>query len=400
MTSYPLPANEKQRVKALHKYNLLDGITTQEYDRITKIASEICNTPVSLLTLLDEQKQWVKSSYGFPLKQTPRELAFCNYTILDTTQVLEVADMRKDERFSNNPLVASDPHVVFYAGAPLVTPQGFALGSICVLDREEKKLNDNQRDALVALSQQVMNSFELKINIRSLKQTQRKLKEANEKLKSYAHVVSHDLKTPVSNIKMLTRVLEEEHLVETCSEQKEIVRLIQESAASLLSFIDALLNRSKITNRNTAQSKMVDTHQLVKKIVRMLAPPDDISICVDAKLPKVKTDQLALQQVFQNLLTNAIKYNDKSDPLINVTCFSNNCYHSFVVEDNGSGIPLDKLETLFEARVAGSEPDRFGNHGTGFGLYNIKRCLSEIGGKIEVSSKQGSGSRFTFHVPA
>lgn len=391
--------NEKQRLKALHRYDILDGISRQEYDRITKIASEICSTPASMMTLLDTDRQWIKSSHGFPIAQTPREIAFCNYTILDTV-VLEVPDMRKDDRFAGNPLVTSDPHAVFYAGAPLLTPKGYALGSICVLDREERKLNDNQREALEALSQQVMNSFELKLHIRTLKQTQRKLKVANEKLKSYAQIVSHDLKTPVANIKMLTRVLEEEHLVQPCAEQKEIVSMIQESAASLLVFIDGLLNRCRTLNKLSAQNKEVDSRTLVEKVVKMIAPPDDFSIRIDNNLPKVKTDQMILQQVFQNLITNAIKYNDKAEPSIVISSYSNNCYHSFVVADNGCGIAGDKLEEIFKGCVTVGDDDRFGNKGTGFGLYNIKNCLREIGGRIEVSSTEKIGSKFTVHVPA
>ncbi|MBA4168733.1 MAG: GAF domain-containing protein, partial [Chitinophagaceae bacterium] len=123
--SYPVPTNEQKRLRALRQYQLLDTVTEEEYDRITKIAAGICNVPVSMMTLLDDERQWFKSTFGFAIRETPRELAFCNYTILDAEKVLMVEDLRSDVRFSNNPLVQQDPHVVFYAGAPLVTPQGY-----------------------------------------------------------------------------------------------------------------------------------------------------------------------------------------------------------------------------------------------------------------------------------
>lgn len=397
MKSYPLPKNEKTRLKELHQYNILDTFPEQEFNRITRIASEICNTPVSLMTLLDESRQWVKSSYGFPIRETPRELAICNYTILDPGKVLEVSDLRKDDRFSDNPLVTGSPNVVFYAGAPLITPTGNVLGSICVLDSQEKKLNDSQREALVALSQQVMNSLELRKTIQALKQTQKKLKGANQKLRSFAQIVSHDLKAPIANISMLIRLLQREHVKDV--EMGEIVKLIDNSSSGLLSFIDGVLNRSKKTGSFEKSFKIIDSQLLVENVIKMIAPQEEVRININNQLPRLKMDHSILQQVFHNLISNAIKYNDKNAPEILIKSYSNSCYHSFIIADNGLGISSDKLDNVFHRRSTCHDADRFGNKGTGLGLYTVKSLLEEVGGKIEVASELYQGSEFTFHIP-
>src|ERR1700709_1292883 len=124
MLSYPLPDNELQRLHALYDYAILDTLSEKEYDCITKIAAQICNVPASLITFLDNDRQWFKSHLGIDIRETPREISFCNYTIMDPENVTVVPDLRTDERFHKNPLVTGAPNAVFYAGAPLVTSEG------------------------------------------------------------------------------------------------------------------------------------------------------------------------------------------------------------------------------------------------------------------------------------
>ena len=128
MKPYPVAKNEKRRLQALYDYDILDTLSEKEYDSITKIAAQICNVPVSLITFLDKDRQWFKSHLGTEVNETSRELAFCNYTILDPDKVMVVTDLRVDERFLQNELVTGDTKIVFYAGAPLVTPDGYVLG--------------------------------------------------------------------------------------------------------------------------------------------------------------------------------------------------------------------------------------------------------------------------------
>jgi GAF domain-containing protein len=141
MPIVPLPKNEDERLASLASYDILDTLEENEFDEITKLASQICETPVALITLVDEKRQWFKSAVGTHYKETPREQAFCAYTILNN-EVMVVNNAREDARFANNPLVTGDPNVVFYAGAPIINEEGHSLGSICVIDTEAKELSN------------------------------------------------------------------------------------------------------------------------------------------------------------------------------------------------------------------------------------------------------------------
>ena len=155
LKKFPKPANENKRLKALADYNILDSLTETDFDRITKLASLICDVPISLLSLIDDKRQWFKSSVGLDIKETSRDLAFCRYTIMDTS-LLEVADATLDKRFSKNDFVTGDSHIRFYAGYPLIDPQGYALGTLCVIDHMPKILNAKQKEALELLAQEAI----------------------------------------------------------------------------------------------------------------------------------------------------------------------------------------------------------------------------------------------------
>ena len=150
MPAAPVPADEVARLAALQRYQILDTLPEAEYDDLTLLASQICQTPISLVSLVDSQRQWFKSHHGLDIEETPRAISFCAHAIRGRT-LLEVPDAALDERFSDNVFVTDAPHVRFYAGAPLITPDGLALGTLCVVDYKPRQLTPAQRAALDAL---------------------------------------------------------------------------------------------------------------------------------------------------------------------------------------------------------------------------------------------------------
>lgn len=154
-----VPPNEKERVAALKSYRILDSSAEQAYDDLTQIASAVCGVPISLITLIDQDRQWFKSNVGLGITETTRSASFCKYTIL-SDKLLIIPDATLDDRTANNPYVTSEPKIRFYAGAPLVTPDGFVLGSLCVIDRTPRELSHCQLDILKRLSNQVVQLME------------------------------------------------------------------------------------------------------------------------------------------------------------------------------------------------------------------------------------------------
>lgn len=148
----PAASSEQARQRDLDSYRLLDTSPEDGYDEIVRLASYICGVPIALVSLIDRERQWFKARTGIDAKQTPREYAFCDHAIRDPSQLLEVTDASLDPRFASNPLVTSDPGIRFYAGMPLVTPEGRAVGTVCVIDRQPRTLDDAQREAMRSLS--------------------------------------------------------------------------------------------------------------------------------------------------------------------------------------------------------------------------------------------------------
>jgi len=184
-SSYPVPQNETSRLKALQEYKVMDTLPEQAYDNFTKLASIICNTPIALITLVDEERQWFKSRIGLERTEIPREGSLCSHAIMTPDHILVVNDVALDKRFTTSPLVASEPNVRFYAGASLVTSNGEALGTICVMDDKPRDITQEQLDALQVLAHEVMGQFELRRSIANLEQSMLKQENYIDQLQEY-----------------------------------------------------------------------------------------------------------------------------------------------------------------------------------------------------------------------
>lgn len=389
----PLPENEAERLIALESYAIMESGEEADFDAIAFIASAICQTPISLITFIDEKRQWFKSHIGTSLTENFRDLSFCTYAIAGAHDIMIVPDASQDERFAENPVV-TEANVTFYAGVPLVNEDGFALGTLCVLDQEPRDFSDIQIDALKALAKQVVDKIELRRKILALQQTNQELINANVLIQKFASMAAHDIKNPLSSIRLTSQALRTRQEIAQSDSCLRLVNMNISAANNLLLLVDEMMAYSKNPELLLEKRQNFELNALIGKIQGLLNVPDDIRI----ELPEVKHQLhysiIAVEQLLINLLSNAIRYNDKPEAVIQIRFGENEAFYLLEVEDNGCGIPESFLEKIFSNNFTLKTKDRFDTLGSGIGLATVKDLLFLLGSSISVRSVLGKGTTF------
>ena len=405
----PKPSNETERLKALRSFNILDSDEEEFYDNIAKLASFICDTEIALVTFIDDERQWFKAKVGLDIKGTSRDEAFCAYAI-HQSDIMIVSDPTTDERFFQNPLVISDPNIRFYAGAPLVTSDGYGLGTLCVIDSKQKELTTDQLNALDQLRRiavqylefRKINTFKEKMNVQvqSLKdRVSMMLKEIelkNAELQELSKVLSHDLRAPLRGISSLAEWMLEDHKDNLPDEIVEQLGLIKDRTLTLNGLLDAVIEYSKLS-RVVIDNKPIDLEPLIQELVIQCKVPVQFKVDLTGNFPTLRMDKISLHQIFQNLIQNAVTYSDKDNPVINIHSELVGDFWEIKVMDNGIGIMDKNLDKIFDLFV--SMPIKDGIQSSGIGLSLVKRTVTIYGGTVEVNSEIGVGSEFIIRLP-
>lgn len=394
--------NEKERLKDVKRLNILDTLPEKDFDAITKLASNICGTPVSVISIIDQDRQWFKSKVGLEISETPRSQAFCHFAIQDPENVMEVEDAMNDPRFDDNPLVHTNDHpVISYTGIPLISDRGFAIGTLCTIDYKPRKLEEDQIQSLKLLASQVVKMFELrKANI-DLNRTSKELKKRYDELEMFAGVVSHDMKSPLANITLTIDTLKKKlELYDLEDESVDTyLQYLKNSAMSMSSYIQGMLDYYRSDHSSNDEIVAFKLRAFVKEIIGMLNVNDSYEIALPPKGIEIVANKTALEQVFLNILNNSIKYCDKERPVIEVLYADNSKDYRFIFKDNGPGIKPEDQKKIFELFNTLNVLDRNGKRGTGIGLATVKKLVGNMDGKIEVTSVLREGTSFTVTIP-
>ncbi len=393
MQSAEIPENEAQRLAALRAYEILDTEAEAAYDGIVQLVSYVCETPIALISLVDEQRQWFKARVGLGATETPRDLAFCAHAI-NQQGLFVVEDTQLDERFADNPLVTSDPNIRFYAGAPLISREGYGLGTLCAIDRRPRRFSEAQQQALLTLAEQTRVQLELR------RQT-RMLEELTASKNRVFKLLSHDLRSPFNAVQGFAAQLADNVARFDQASIASMCRQIDNSADLAVRLVDNLLEWSRIESGevsfNPTAVSALDALREACDLMSPAATAKHIEVTCSGDDCSVLAEPRMLNSILQNLLSNAIKFTPKAGR-IELSCRADGDAALFQVQDSGVGIPADQQASVFDIEHR-SRPGTEGEPGTGFGLSLCRAFVKRHGGTLQLSSQPGQGSCFSFKLP-
>ena len=392
MITAPNHVNEEERLKTLRSYKILDTPKEVQYDSLTQIAAEICETPISFINFVDKDRVWSKSNYGLEVTEAPRADTFCTHVIDFKNGVFVIPDATKDKRFKNNPFVLNFPNIVFYASYPITNKKGIAIGNLCVVDTIPRELTKIQLNLIKVLANQAMNLLECHKNRRIKKE----LEEKNVELEKFAYVAAHDLKSPLNNIYSLSCILADMYTDKLGKEGVTIVNHIINSSNNLKKLINDVLDYSKDSSILKNSCSNINILNLQNELVDLFCIDKSISLKIESDLTSINTNYTAVNQILQNLIDNAIKYNDKDTVKIKIGINEDKEKYHFYVKDNGPGITPSKQQKIFNIFQTATSKDKYGNSGHGIGLATVKKLIQQMDGEISLESTKEIGSKFVF----
>ncbi len=392
------PQNEEERLQALRELGILDTLEEQSYDDLTRLAAEICGVPIALVSLVDQDRQWFKSHHGLAARETPRAVAFCSHAILGD-DIMVVEDSSKDERFHDNPLATDAPHVVFYAGAPLILRGDVHLGTLCVIDTQPRTLSEAQRLSLAALARQVVTLLDLRLRNQEL-QTLDRAKD------DFIAMISHELRTPLTSICGSLALLSNTPATAMTDERRaRLTDISQRNAERLVHLVEDVLDAATLdAGKLELELERVDLKALAARAVELNQPFAEVcdttlqlgECALDSCL--VEGDEARLQQVIGNLISNAAKFTVAKDTIL-VGVEDTGASLRLTVTDHGPGVPPEIRTRLFERFARLNQDQRQHLPGTGLGLNIAKKIVELHGGSIGLSSDPGVRTCFYFDLP-
>lgn len=400
----PLPKNETARLSALKGLEILDTPEEEMFDEITRLASMICNAPISLVSLIDETRQWFKSHHGLTARETPRSIAFCSHAILGD-EVFVVPNAKEDDRFKNNPLVDEAPNVIFYAGIPLALDDQIKLGTLCVIDNKPRELNEKQIQMLRLLGKQTVRLLQMRKATERLEIEKLAAQRATAAKRDFIAAISHDIRNPLNSLLGMSEMIREADLSPTVLGYVDHIR---NAGEVILHLVNDTIEISRLEeNASVTNNEWFELYQCLH-ILDSFFIAETKRKQIEFKLNNqvnqniiLHSDKRKIEKVFWNLTANAVKFTNKGAVTFSVHLEIKTKDEGILhieVSDTGPGISPEVKDKLFQ-KYNQFVPEGCGISGSGLGLSIVKLSLQELKGEVEVESTLGEGSLFKVKIP-
>ncbi len=416
----PIPFNETFRLRALRSLNVLDTPPMEELDRVTRLAQRYFGVPIALVSLVDENRQWFKSSQGLEVSETPRDISFCAHTIMGD-DLMEVTDAAADPRFADGPLVTADPWIRYYAGVPLITADGFHLGSFCIIDcKPRPPLCEEGREVLrdfaaIALKELVSGAAPrdretepLAVNVARHPAGPNAATDspASDAQHYFLAALTHELRTPLNAILGFSEAISEEVFGPLENEKyRSYGAHIQESGEHLLSLVNTILDFEKVRSGEfTLEEDRFDLSEAARYCETLFA--EDFRRAgaafywsATSWIPALNVDGQQVKQMLINLVGNSLKFTDEGGAVSLTAGLRPDGGVTLAVSDTGIGIAAADIEKALApfGQIDNAQTRR--HKGTGLGLALTKQLIELHGGSLEIDSDLGIGTTIRLHFP-
>lgn len=400
---------DEARLEALYATGLLDSPPEEAFDRLTRLVRRLLGVPVSLVSLVDADRQFFKSSTGLPepwasLRQTPLSHSFCQHVVA-SQQPLVISDARAHPLVRDN-LAVRDLNVIAYLGIPLRTPDGQVIGSLCAIDNTHRPWSEEDEDTLSELAALVMTEIALQHQLRermrakqALEEQAQALKRSNEELEQFAYIASHDLQEPLRTISSFVQLLQQRYQHRLDADADDFIAFIVDATARMQTLIEDLLAFSRV-ERHELRLHPIDADMVVRQVVNSMrtAIEEADAHITHAPLPMVVADKSQFHSLLHNLVSNGIKFRGDAPPQVHLSATEQDGRWCFAIRDNGIGIAKEHHDRIFKPFIRLHSRQKYA--GSGIGLAICKRIVERHGGQLWVTSEPGEGATFFFTLPA